>query len=123
MKIAITGTSSGIGEELSNQLSKNHKVVNITRDSLDLCDINAVTKYNFIQVDMLINCAGTDQGGKISFVDQDTNTISNILNTNLLSPILLSQKALKTVLSAALIEAWALSSGLLQGYFSSLLCA
>lgn len=95
MKIAITGTSSGIGKELSRQLSESHDVVCITRDDLDLRNINAVTNYNMSTVDMLINCAGTDRGGKIAFAEQELTSISNILTTNLLSPIVLSHKALK----------------------------
>lgn len=96
MNIAITGTSSGIGQELNNQLSKkNNKIISITRDILELSNINAVANYNIDKLDMLINCAGTDQGGKIGFSSQETNSISNILTTNLLAPILLSHKALK----------------------------
>ena len=95
MKIAITGTTSGIGKELSNQLSKNHEIVCITRDDLELSNIDCVLGYNVANVDMLINCAGTDCGGKIAFAKQGTINISNILTTNLLSPVLLSHKVLK----------------------------
>ena len=95
MRIAITGTSSGIGRELSNQLRKDHNVVCVTRNELELSNIDAVTNYNMSTVDMLINCAGTDCGGKIAFAEQDTISIVNILTTNLLSPIVLAQKALK----------------------------
>ena len=95
MRIAITGTSSGIGQELGNQLSNGHDIMCITRNELELGNLNAVTNYNMSTVDMLINCAGTDRGGKLAFTEQDATSISNILTTNLLSPILLSQKALK----------------------------
>ena len=96
MKIAITGASSGIGKELGNQLSKHHDVVCIVRNDLELSDITAVINYNMPTVDMLINCAGTDRGGKIEFTKQDSNSISNILTTNLISPVLLSHKVLKS---------------------------
>jgi short-subunit dehydrogenase len=96
MKIAITGTSSGVGQELSDQLNKDHEVVCITRDELELSDIVAVGNYCLSTVDMLINCAGTDRGGKVMFTDQDSISIWTILTTNLLSPILLAHKALKT---------------------------
>jgi short-subunit dehydrogenase len=95
MKIIITGTSTGIGKELSNQLSKDHNVVCITRDNLELSNVDAVSNYNMATVDLLINCAGTDRGGKIDFTQQDLDSITNILTINLLSPILLSHKALK----------------------------
>jgi short-subunit dehydrogenase len=95
MRIAITGTSSGIGKELRDQLIQDHNVVCVTRDDLDLSKIDAVSNYSIATVDMLINCAGTDQGGKIEFSRQDLDSITTILTTNLLSPILLSHKALK----------------------------
>ena len=44
---------------------------------------------------MLINCAGTDIGGKIEFTKHNTNEVITIINTNLIAPMLLSQKALK----------------------------
>jgi len=96
MKIAITGTSSGIGKELGNQLSKHHDVLCIVRNDLELSDITAVINYNMPTVDMLINCAGTDRGGKIEFTKQDLTSISNTLTTNLISPVLLSHKVLKS---------------------------
>jgi short-subunit dehydrogenase len=95
MRIAITGASSGIGQELSDQLNHDHDVVCITRNDLELTDINAVTNYSMSTMDMLINCAGTDCGGKIAFAEQDTISIVNTLTTNLLSPMVLAQKALK----------------------------
>jgi len=63
---------------------------------LELSNIDAVNNYSMPTVDMLINCAGTDQGGKIEFVKQELDSIVNILTTNLLSPIVLSHKALKS---------------------------
>jgi short-subunit dehydrogenase len=95
MKIAITGTSSGIGQELSNQLSNNHDIMCITRNELELGNLDAVTDYSMSTVDMLINCAGTDRGGKLAFTEQDSTSIVNILTTNLLSPILLAHNALR----------------------------
>ena len=95
MRIILTGTSSGIGKELTNQLSNDHDVVCITRNDLELSNIDAVNNYSMPTVDMLINCAGTDQGGKIEFAKQELDSVVNILTTNLLSPIVLSHKALK----------------------------
>jgi len=96
MRIILTGTSSGIGKELTDQLNNDHDVVCITRNDLELSNIDAVNNYSMPTVDMLINCAGTDQGGKIEFVKQELDSIVNILTTNLLSPIVLSHKALKS---------------------------
>jgi short-subunit dehydrogenase len=55
-------------------------------------------------VDMLINCAGTDIGGKIEFIKHNTNEIVNIINTNLVAPVLLSQKALKNNINCKIVN-------------------
>jgi len=93
MNILVTGTSSGIGLELSNRLSS-HDVLKLTRSKLDLSNINAVSLYNVGHIDMLINCAATGIGGKIDLINHKDVDIATILNTNLISPILLSKKAL-----------------------------
>lgn len=95
MKIIITGTSSGIGKELSDQLGNDHNIICITRNDLELSNINDVNNYSMPTADMLINCAGTDCGGKREFINQDLTSVSSILITNLLSPILLAHKSLK----------------------------
>ena len=94
MNIAITGTSSGVGRELSNQLGKNNTIISITRNKLDLSNIVDVSDYIIPSIDMLINCAGTDCGGKVDFINQNQESITKILSTNLLAPVLLAKKAL-----------------------------
>lgn len=96
MKIAITGTTSGVGKGLWGKLKYQHDVVCINRDLVNLSDISAVRSYVIPKVDMLINCAGTDCGGKIDFANQDQTSITNILLTNLVAPVLLARKALET---------------------------
>lgn len=93
MKIAITGTNSGIGKSLVSKLT-DHSIVPITRNALDLSSIQNVLQFEIPTVDMLINMAATDIGGKIIFDKHEPNEIVSIFNTNLLSPILLSQKVL-----------------------------
>lgn len=93
MKIVITGTASGVGFELAKKL-QHHNVTALTREELDLSDINAVINYDLGICDMLINCAATGVGGKIDFVNHRSYNIVNIMNTNLLSPVLLSKQAL-----------------------------
>lgn len=93
MNILITGTSSGIGLELSNRLSS-CDVQALTRLDLDLSNLSSVSSYNIGYTDMLINCAATGIGGKIDLVNHHDNDIVNILNTNLLAPILLTKKAI-----------------------------
>ena len=93
MKIVITGTDGGIGQRLVQKLQQ-HSVVALTRQHLDLSNISAVSRHNLEFTDMLINCAATDIGGKIDFVNHETQCIIDIVNTNLLSPILLTKKVL-----------------------------
>jgi len=93
MRILITGTSSGLGQELVGRLH-DHDVVALTRQLLDLSDIASVINYNPGFCDILINCAGTDIGGKIDFVNHQTQHVVDILNTNLIAPVLLSKQML-----------------------------
>lgn len=94
MQIVITGSSSGVGHELCAQL-KNHSVVALSRQHIDLSDMTAVLNYPLPKCDILINCAATGIDGKIDFVNHRTSSIITIMNTNLLSPMLLSQQALR----------------------------
>lgn len=95
MNILITGTSSGVGKGLSLALSTSHNVIGLTRTDLDLSNVERVSSFDLPVIDMLINCAGTDIGGKIEFTKHKTSEIVTIMNTNLLAPVLLSQKALQ----------------------------
>lgn len=94
MKIAITGAGNGLGLELCKQFS-DHEVIAITRQQLDLSDIDAVLNYDLVVCDVLINCAGTGVGGKTDFVNHRPDLVVEIVNTNLMAPLLLSQKALR----------------------------
>jgi short-subunit dehydrogenase len=94
MKIAITGTGSGVGAALAAQLEL-HDVVHINRAQVDLSNVAGVQLFDMPPVDMLINCAATGTGGKVPFHQHDQTCVGNILNTNLIAPVLLSQKALE----------------------------
>ena len=95
MKILITGTGSGVGERLHVSLSQSNDIIALARNNLDLSNIAAISEFTMPKIDMLINCAGTDIGGKIEFTKHNTNEVITIINTNLIAPMLLSQKALK----------------------------
>jgi short-subunit dehydrogenase len=94
MNILITGSASGIGQALHKQLSVNHKVFAPTRDELDLSDTQQILNYQLASYDMLINCAATGRGGKIDFVDHQSQAVIEIINTNLVAPMLLSKRVL-----------------------------
>lgn len=94
MRILITGSASGVGKGLMLSLSNSNEVIGLTRNELDLSNVVDVTMFDMPHVDMLINCAGTDIGGKIEFTKHKVSEVVTIINTNLIAPVLLSQKAL-----------------------------
>ena len=94
MKIAITGTTTGVGSALVTEL-QSHEVISIDRSNLDLSVVDHVKQFTMPIVDILINCAGTGRGGKTTFTNHDPDCVVEILNTNLVSAVLLSQKALQ----------------------------
>lgn len=93
MRIVITGANSGIGQGLVDRL-QDHSIIELTRNQLDLANIDEVLRYELAPADMLINCAGTGVGGKIDFVNHVDENVVDILNTNLISPMLLTKKVL-----------------------------
>ena len=95
MKILLTGGSSGLGQALYQQLQIDHNVTAPNRQELDLSDSGSVINYVHTAYDMLINCAGTGIGGKIDFINHCSNNIEDILQINLVSPVLLTQSILQ----------------------------
>lgn len=105
MNVFLTGSSNGLGRELLNQLIKlGHQVIAPIRTELDLSDVNQVIEYKLDNVDMLINCAGTGVGGKIDFCNHRPENIVEILNTNLIAPVMLCHKALKQNLNCKIVN-------------------
>lgn len=95
MKILLTGSSSGVGHSLQVILSQNHLVSAPTRQQLDLSSSTAAVDYVDQSYDMLINCAGTGVGGKINFVNHDSDLVKEILTVNFLNTVLLTQRVLQ----------------------------
>jgi len=91
--IAITGCSSGVGKELVALLKHEHQIVPITRDIVDLDFPERIQSPG--KVDMLINCAGHDLGGKVPFSEMHWSYWSRVLNTNLISAMRLTQLAIQ----------------------------
>jgi len=96
MKICITGTTSGIGKSLNDLLVyKNYKTIPLSRNKLDMSDIESVINYDPSHCDVLVNCAGHDYGGKCTFTDHDIEKWVEIINVNLTSTMALTQKVLR----------------------------
>jgi short-subunit dehydrogenase len=94
MKILLTGGSSGVGKELFQILSTYHDIDAPIRDQLDLSNTASVNSFTISSYDMLINCAGTDVGGKIDFVNHESLRVKEILDVNFVNVVLLTQKVL-----------------------------
>ena len=89
----MTGTTSGVGYHLSQILKQEHNVIELTRDFADLDYPYEITEFG--KVDILINCAGHDVGGKVPFKDMQWNHWNRVINTNLVSAMRLSQLAIQ----------------------------
>jgi short-subunit dehydrogenase len=94
MKIAVTGSKSGVGQALVGLLEMRHEIIHLDRSIVDLGHSPAVMQVEFETCDMLINCAGTDRGGKIDFTQHAVVDINEIMSVNLLAPLYLTHQAL-----------------------------
>lgn len=92
MRILMTGASRGIGMHLSKILDE-HDLTKLDRSDIDLNDTFETLYFNMDKVEMLINCAGHNQGSD-KFELMDGEDIVSMLNVNLISPMLLSYKVL-----------------------------
>ena len=97
MKIIITGTSSGIGKAIKEKL-KDYEIIEVCRrceNSIDLNDIKAVEKFKIKDVYAIINNAGVGYFGQ--FEDISTSKIQEMINVNLLAPLILTKNHLKEI--------------------------
>ena len=94
MKITITGSNSGVGLALTEIFSKTHDVTALTRNDLDLSNVNNVLNFEPEYADIFIHCAAHDMGGKVEFLKHDEKYIFSILTVNLVAPVLLTRKVL-----------------------------
>lgn len=92
MKIAITGTTSGIGLALSKSLSISNEVIGINKPEYDLSDINGLGSIDLSNVDVLINNAGHSHGGGVGLINHNSNDWIDIIAINLTAPVFLTQR-------------------------------
>ena len=94
MKYLITGTTSGIGKALKKEL-KNKELFEINRGILNLDNPDSIKHITLPLTDCAILNAGHDLGGGVPFTEHKSADIQKILNCNLISNVLLTQKLLQ----------------------------
>jgi NADP-dependent 3-hydroxy acid dehydrogenase YdfG len=92
MKIAITGTTSGLGLALKEHLLLNHNVLSIDKPIVNLSTLSDLQTVDLSGVDVLINNAGHSHGGGKGILTHDIEAWTDILDVNLRAPIYLTQK-------------------------------
>jgi short-subunit dehydrogenase len=95
--IFITGAGSGIGRSLALHFDETGtRYWSPSRYEIDLDIPELVKNYSIPgNIDCLINCAAHDINGKQPLVQHDSDSIIDIVNCNLIAPLLLSKKALE----------------------------
>lgn len=90
-KYLITGTTSGIGKEILQQLQPN-EVFQINRDVVDLNHPQSLVSFPIPYCDYAILNAGHDCGGGVTFTKHNSQHVLDVMNCNFISNILLTQK-------------------------------
>ena len=91
LKIAITGTTSGIGQVAADLLMSKHEVWCINRPEYDLLDDDALDRIDLSGYDVLINNAGADYGRQ-PFLEHDYKQWQQTVKINYMVPAYLTQK-------------------------------
>lgn len=113
-KILITGASSGIGKVTSDYLmSFGFCVTALTRDQLDLNDLNKVKSFDLTSFDILINNAGHELGLGCRFDEISHDDFLSQMNVNLLAPMILSHNFITQNSSGLVIN---ITSGIVDEY-------
>ena len=91
MKIAITGTTSGIGQSTMELLeSKGHEVFSINRPEWDHHDLDNLSKIDLKGQDVLVLNAGHNLG-RLKFAQAEFDSWMNVMKVNQLAPMLLTE--------------------------------
>jgi len=93
MKIFLTGGSSGIGLATKNLLQQQgHEVVAPTRVELDLADFEKISNLDLSRYDIVINCAGANQGAYLGWHNNTWQNQQNHVAVNFTGPLLLAKQ-------------------------------
>ena len=92
MKICITGTTSGIGQQLKKDLEQlGHEILSVNRNTHDLNQPIDWSSTDLKGFDILINNAG-HYLGKAKFLEHNFDSIVKMYNTNVVNLIGITQK-------------------------------
>lgn len=91
MKVAITGTTSGIGSALATALGEDHDVWRVDRPEFDLLNDSTLHSMDLKGYDLLINNAGADYN-RADFHEHAYDDWKNTVRINLIVPMYLTQK-------------------------------
>lgn len=93
MKVFLTGGSSGIGLATKNLLEqKGYEVDARSRQELDLQDFAALDRLDLSAYDILINCAGANQGAYLGWQQNTWQNQTNHVAVNFTAPLLLAKQ-------------------------------
>ena len=92
MKIFITGGSSGVGKTCVEHLAQLHEITAPTRNELDLSDFEAINQLDLSKYDIVINCAGANQGAFAGWQNNTWQNQKNQVDVNLTGALLLAKQ-------------------------------
>jgi short-subunit dehydrogenase len=96
MKIFLTGGSSGIGQATKTLLTQHgHQVTAPTRSELDLTDFESINELDLSAYDVIVNCAGANQGAYQGWHDNSWKNQINHVSVNFTAPLLLAKQYTK----------------------------
>lgn len=90
-RIAITGTTSGIGLALVDSLSVSNDITHLNRPEFDLLDDNTLEKIDLSGYDILVNNAGADYK-RTDFDQHQYKNWKDTVKINFIVPMYLTQR-------------------------------
>jgi NADP-dependent 3-hydroxy acid dehydrogenase YdfG len=96
MKIFLTGGSSGIGLATKILLEENgHSVYAPTRQEFDITDFSAIDQLDLSTYDIVVNCAGANNGAYLGWHNNTWQNQANHVAVNFTGPLLLAKQYTK----------------------------
>jgi NADP-dependent 3-hydroxy acid dehydrogenase YdfG len=93
MKIFLTGGSSGIGQATKILLTQQgHQVDAPARQDLDLTDFEKINALNLAEYDVVVNCAGANQGAYQGWHNNSWQYQQNHVAVNFTGPLFLAKQ-------------------------------